>query len=100
MSLNMMSQDLIDQAKSEGNSEFFRDALALSNDSKVLLFVLNGLGKLHSDFDASVLLPLTQHNNEDVQIAAIKNLGKAKDDSALSVLAAMGSGLSRVVRVN
>jgi HEAT repeat protein len=56
------------------------------NGDKEILFVLEQLGKLPPEFDASLLLPLVQHPNDDIRLAAVKNVGKLKDASLLEPL--------------
>ena len=76
----------IEQAKLNPNSRFFPDVLAATNDEPTLLFTLENLGKLPSNFDGALLLPLLNHSNPKIRNLAVKNIGKLQDESFLATL--------------
>lgn len=76
----------IEQAKLNPSSRFFPDVLAATNDEPTLLFTLENLGKLPSNFDGALLLPLLNHSNPKIRNLAVKNVGKLQDESFLATL--------------
>ncbi|MDR2545414.1 MAG: HEAT repeat domain-containing protein [Methanobrevibacter sp.] len=40
---------------------------------------LNGIGRIDSNFDGNILKPYLHHNNKDIRLLAIKNIGKMKN---------------------
>lgn len=55
-------------------------------DSREILFVLENLGYLPRGFDASVLVPLLKHSNDQVRLWTVKNLGKVTDPRFMKLL--------------
>lgn len=82
----MVTEQQIDDAISTNNSDFFRGVLSSSCDTKTLLFVLDNLGRLPASFDTDVFIPLVRHSNPDVRLLAVKNLGKVKNEEALTFI--------------
>ncbi len=85
----MLSKAQIEKEKEAHNRDFFYAILQPSHDERTHLHVLENLGRLPDDFDGSIFLPLLKHPNADVRLAAIKNLGKAKDESLLEHIVEM-----------
>lgn len=85
----MLTKAQIEQAKSTRNFNCIRSVLQSHERDKEILFVLKQLGKLPPEFDASLLMLLLHHPNEDIRLAAAKNLGKLKDASLLEPLSHM-----------
>ena len=81
----------IDQAKLNPSAGFFADVLSPVNDEPALLSTLENLGKLPSNFDGSLLLPLLNHSNSKIRILAVKNIGKLQDESFLAALSDFGN---------
>lgn len=68
-------------------------------NGKDLVFVLENLGYLPKDFDASVLTPLLYHPNDTVRLLAVKNLGKvAKDEHLPELFEKAKNDLDTIVR--
>jgi hypothetical protein len=63
----MLTKTQIEQAKNTRDFNFIHAALQSHNGDKEILFVLEQLGKLPPEFDASLLMPLIQHSN-DIEI--------------------------------
>ena len=82
----MTIQAEIDQAKLNLNSGFFANVLSPANDEPALISALEKLGRLPSDFDGSLLLPLLNHSNPKIRNLAVKNIGKLRDESFLAAL--------------
>ncbi len=59
----------------------FRQAFDLEKSESALTEALEKLGRLPSNFNGRVLLPLLQHRSVDVRLLAVKNLGKLKSDA-------------------
>jgi len=83
----MVTREQIEQAKRTNDLDFFRAALRPRNDDKDLLKILKRLGRPSPIFDASLLIPLAEHPNADIRLAAVKNIAKLKDPSLLEPLA-------------
>lgn len=79
----MLLRAQIEQAKTAADKNFFRSILQPSQDERTLLHVLEMLGRLPEGFDGSLFIPLLTHASDNVRLAAIKNLGKVKDESLL-----------------
>jgi len=47
---------------------------------------LKNLGQLSTDFDTAWLYDLAKHNNSDVRLLAVKNIGKLADEQHLAAL--------------
>jgi DNA modification methylase len=69
-----------------GNNGGLEKYLNPNKDIKSLYFTLDKLGRLPENFDASYLLPLTEHSNEKIRLLAIKNLGKLCREEYLELL--------------
>jgi len=88
----MWSKTQIEKAKHTNDTSFFCRALQPSQDDQTLLFVLENLGRLPAGFDGALFVPLLKHPNDAVRLAAIKNLGKVKDESLLRYAMEMARG--------
>ncbi len=83
----MLTKAYIEERKLAGDSEFFMETLAPTNDEQLLRFVLQNLGRLPSDFDRGPLLSLLKHAHPNIRLLAVKNLGKLKDTALLNAVA-------------
>ena len=82
----MTIQAEIDQAELNLSLGFFANVLSPANDEPALISALEKLGRLPSDFDGSLLLPLLNHSNPKIRNLAVKNIGKLRDESFLAAL--------------
>lgn len=83
----MLTKVYIEERKLAGDSEFFMETLAPTNDEQLLRFVLQNLGRLPADFDRGLLLSLLKHAHPNIRLLAVKNLGKLKDTALLNAVA-------------
>ncbi|MBI3737964.1 MAG: HEAT repeat domain-containing protein [Chloroflexi bacterium] len=74
----MLTKTNDDNKHLEYDQDTLRSLLHTNQDSRVLLRILNSLGRLSDDFEGSIFIPLLAHPNPDVRLAALKNLGKVK----------------------
>ena len=88
----MLTKTAIQERKSTGDSQFFMKTLAPTNDERTLRFVLQNLGRLPSDFDPNTLLSLLKHENAQIRLLAVKNLGKLKDTALLDAIFKFANG--------
>lgn len=82
----MLTKEYIEEIKLEGNGKFV-EIINHIKDSPNLLFFLENLGFLPSDFDGDSLLPLLDNKNAQVRFWVAKNLGKLENIKYISVLA-------------
>ena len=78
METNMLTKQKVEELKTNGNGDI-QNILQPSQDSTVLTYVLNNLGRLPSHFDGHCFLPLTQHKQTKIRLLAVKNIGKLSD---------------------
>lgn len=81
----MLTKEYVEQLKQNNLAELYRLIQAKTN-SRELLFILDNLGFLPSGFDASALLPLLEHPNDNVRLLAVKNLGKVGEPRLAQLL--------------
>ena len=82
----MLTKSQIDSEKLNPESTFFKKVLAPNQETSNLLFVLDNLGRLPTDFNGEMFTPLLCHPNPKVRLLAVKNIGKLKDEQYLEVL--------------
>ncbi|MBQ8454267.1 MAG: HEAT repeat domain-containing protein [Bacteroidaceae bacterium] len=70
-------------AKGKGQDELARLIKSLRNSGE-LVFVLENIGSIPTSFGSDCFLELTKHENKDVRLWAVKNLGKLKSVDLLS----------------
>ncbi len=63
----------------EQNLEQLYNFLNDCKEDKNLLFVLSNLGHLPAEFDGQYLIPYLRHDNSQVRLWTVKNIGKLKD---------------------
>ncbi len=80
-----MNKIKIEELKRSNSSDLVK-ILNSDTEIKLLKFTLENLGKLPSNFNGELFLPLCKHNNEKIRLLAIKNLGKLSDPQYLSFL--------------
>ncbi len=80
-----LTKEYIAKLKVQGNGAMQSFVQSLDSD-KNILFVLENLGYLPDDFDDCWLKGLLNKKNDKIRLSAIKNLGKTKDQSNLSLL--------------
>ncbi|MDR0667772.1 MAG: HEAT repeat domain-containing protein [Prevotellaceae bacterium] len=84
----MLTKEYITELKHRGNS----DISALVNtqrDVSTIVFILESLGQLPSDFHADFLYNLLKHNHAQVRLHAVKNIGKLNGRSDTKPLLAL-----------
>ena len=81
----MMTKAYITELKKKGDDSI---ANLISNlrDVGGLNFVLENLGQLPKDFDASFLYPLLEHSHAQVRLNSVKNIGKLNGTSDIKSL--------------
>ena len=82
----MFVKSQIDLEKLNPDSEFFKVALAPTQEASKILYLLDNLGKLPTGFNGDVFIPLLSHSNTKIRRLAVKNLGKLKDECFLQEL--------------
>ena len=82
----MFTKAQIDTEKLNPDSTFFKEVLKQTHEASKLLFVLDNLGKLPTDFNGEVFIPLLSHSNPNVRRLAVINVGKLKDEQYLEAL--------------
>ncbi|MFQ5454874.1 MAG: hypothetical protein ACE5EA_01570 [Nitrospirota bacterium] len=71
----MLTQEYIEDIKISGNGDIEK-LLHPTQDSSVLSFVLNKLGRLPYNFNGHCLLTLIHHKSANIRLMAVKNIGK------------------------
>ncbi len=79
----MLTKEYIEKIKENG--EFSKIVTSL-RDISSLLFLLENLGFLPSDFDGDSLIPLLNHENSQIRFWAVKNVGKLENVRYLDIL--------------
>ena len=87
----MLTKELIETKKIEGDALFFSRTLAPTNDEQTLSIALENLGRLPHDFNGSLLVQLLQHPNPKIRLLAVKNLGKLNDPSWFDVVSELAT---------
>jgi len=59
------------------------DEISIDSPTKDIKKYFRKLGRLPSDFDGDIFLPFLNHENDEIRLLAIKNLGKLKDKKYL-----------------
>ncbi len=78
-----ITRDAISLAKRQGN-EAIMLLIKSAQNSADLVFILENLGSLPATFGSNCFIELINHENKDVRLWAIKNMGKLKDPNLLS----------------
>ncbi len=74
----VFTKEYINELKRAGNGAL-RRVITNLNDSGSLVCFLERLGYLPKDFDGEILVSLLQHENPQVRLLAVKNIGKLED---------------------
>ena len=82
-----LSREVVGKAKAQGGPALSSLIEQHSHNTGDLLFILESLGSLPHSLDASWLYPLMEHENEDVRVQAVKNVGKLCQAGNLTALA-------------
>lgn len=81
----MLTKEYINDLKIKGNGAL-SNAISEFKNSGSLTFFLEKLGHLPKDFDGNLLTPLLNHENHQVRLWAVKNIGKLEDVKYLQAL--------------
>lgn len=81
----MLTKEGIEKLKNHGNGGLAK-LMSGQNDNKSITFILENLGYLPKDFDASSLLPLIEHENPKIRLLAAKNIAKLNKLEHLEIL--------------
>lgn len=81
----MITKEQINELKENNLSQLYR-LLQENLDTRELLFVLQNLGFLPSNFNGEILIPLLQHPNSNIRFWAVKNIGKICKSDYLEML--------------
>ena len=87
----MLTKSQIDSAKLNPDSTLFEEVLAPNQENTNLLFVLDNLGRLPTNFNGELFIPLLSHPNPKVRLLAVKNIGKLKNEQYLEALSTFAS---------
>jgi DNA modification methylase len=71
----MITKEKIQELKQRRLSELYL-LLKNSKDNREVLFVLENLGHLPSNFDVNIFIPFIRHPDDDIRYWAVKNIGK------------------------
>jgi len=71
----MITKEQVSELKNNNLPELYR-LLQGNLDNRELLFILENLGFLPSNFNGELLIPFTHHPNRDIRFWAVKNIGK------------------------
>jgi len=82
----VLTKEYIQKLKNEQNGAIAQLVEQHKANSGDLVFILNSLGQLPKNFKSSFLYDLTKHNNVDVRLLAIKNIGKLVDEQHIALL--------------
>jgi len=83
----MLTKEYINKLKNGQKVSITQIIEQYKANSGDLVFILKNLGQLPTDFDSAWLYELAKHNNSDVRLLAVKNIGKLADEQHLSLLA-------------
>lgn len=81
----MITKEQLTELK-QNNLSGLHQLIQEKSDSREILFVLENLGYLPRGFDASILVPFLKHQNDQVRLWTVKNLGKVSDARYLKLL--------------
>ena len=81
----MITKEQLSEYKKKNLPELYR-LLKSHLDNRELLFILENLGFLPSNFDGEVLIPFIKHPNNDIRFWAVKNIGKISKAEYLELL--------------
>lgn len=81
-----ITREEVTKAKEMGYDEVVR-LICSTRNSADLVFILENLGTLDASFEESCFVKLLSHDNKDVRLWAVKNLGKLKSHKLLSLFA-------------
>ncbi|MDR1543655.1 MAG: HEAT repeat domain-containing protein [Prevotellaceae bacterium] len=76
----MLTKEYVTELKHRGNSDI-ADLINAQRDVGMVVFILESLGQLPSDFHADFLYHLLSHNHAQVRLNAVKNIGKLNGKS-------------------
>lgn len=82
----MITKEYINEIKKNNNGEFLK-LLNPQKDDSSLIYILNNLGRLPTNFDGECFVTLINHPNEKIRLLTIKNLGKLSNDFYLGIIA-------------
>lgn len=85
----MITKDYIENLKNNDFHTIYQ-LIKLNNDPKQLLFILENLGALPTQFDFNIFIPLLSHSEHKIRFWAVKNLGKLANNEVLNLLINMG----------
>lgn len=83
--LAMITREHISELKNSNLPELYK-LLQGGLENRELLFILENLGFLPSNFDGDILIPFVHHPNSDIRFWAVKNIGKICKANYLGVL--------------
>jgi DNA modification methylase len=84
----MITKEYITELKHRGNSDI-ANLVNAQRDVGAIVFILENLGQLPSDFHADFLYALLNHNHAQVRLNAVKNIGKLNGKSDTEPLLAL-----------
>lgn len=61
------------------------EIISIDSPNKDIKKYFTNLGRLPSDFDGDIFIPFLTHDNDEIRLLAIKNLGKLKDIKYLPI---------------
>ncbi|WP_448530637.1 DNA methyltransferase [Raineya sp.] len=85
----MLTKELVKEFISKNNGKELSFLIDKQKDVGSLVFILENLGHLPKNFDGSILLPLLQHEHQQVRLLAVKNIAKLTQEKFLPYLIEM-----------
>ncbi len=83
--MTTLTKERIEKLKKDNNGEL-SEFIQRQRDSKKIVFLLERIGYLPSNFNGKCLIPLLQNHNDNIRLLAVKNIGKLCSDSYLEAL--------------
>lgn len=81
----MVTKERINELKIKNRGELYR-LLQEQKNNGIVLFLLEHLGRLPSDFDGGCLVSLLQNKDDRIRLLAVKNIGKLSSDYYLETV--------------
>lgn len=84
----MLTKELITKLKNKDNGDLSY-LIDKQKDIRSIVFILENLGHLPKNFNGDFLVPLLKHENPQIRLLAVKNIGKLANEKFLTELSQM-----------
>lgn len=81
----MITKNYIFELK-KNNINLLYKLIQNQRDTKSLLFILQNLGRLSYNFDGTCFTPLLNHENDNIRLWAVKNIGKINNGNYFDII--------------